>query len=257
MPVLLPKIGGIGHPMPRCAESIARASCGNGCAAIRIMSPGMRRRAASPAARPTPQFGGCTFAEDPDLPAREARIIWRADFDPAALPVSVAPCAACGEDGIDVARLAPWLCITTDAKGREYAALTDGWRHLRLDIIDGSLVRSEGAILLGYELWGSKTAARRLRTLERFLDLVRTGRFRASLYPPDPAVGRGVALLRVHDARASGASHREIGEILFGMQAVESGWDGRSDHVRQRVRRMVKSARAMAAGGYRLLMRSK
>ncbi|WP_257538980.1 DUF2285 domain-containing protein [Sphingobium sp. CFD-1] len=136
-------------------------------------------------------------------------------------------------------------------------ALTDGRRHLRLDITDGSLIRSEGAIMLRYEMWGAKTAARRLRTLERFLDLVRTGRFRAPLYPIDPAIGRGLALLRVHDARAAGASHHEIGEALFGAQAVEIGWEGRSDHVRQRVRRMVKSARAMAEGGYRLLIRSK
>ena len=243
--------------MAPCVGSIAQGSCGNGCAAIPIMSPGMRRRAALPAARPIPRIGGCTFAEHPDLRAPEARIIWRADFDPAALPVSIAPCAAPAEDGIDVVRLAPWLRIATDAEGREYAALTDGRRHLRLDIMEGSLVRSEGVILLRYELWGAKTAARRLRTLERFLDLVRTGRFRAPLYPLDPGVGRGVALLRVHDARASGASHREIGEVLFGTQAVETGWEGRSDHVRQRVRRMVKSAKAMAGGGYRLLMRLK
>src|SRR3546814_9505760 len=32
-------------------------------------------------------------------------------------------------------------------------------------------------------------SARRLRTLERFLDLVRTGRFRAPLYPADPQSG--------------------------------------------------------------------
>ncbi|HKY80541.1 MAG TPA: DUF2285 domain-containing protein [Sphingobium sp.] len=221
------------------------------------MSPGTRRRVASPEALPAARPGGCTFAEHPDLRAPEARIIWRADFDPATLPVSIAPCSGLDEDGIDVACLTPWLRAATGAMGLEYAVLTDGRRHLRLDILEGSLAGSQGMILLRYEMWGSKTAARRLRTLERFLDLARTGRFRPALYPPDPVVGRGVALLRVHDARASGASHRDIGEILFGTQAVASGWEGRTDHVRQRVRRMVKSARAMAQGGYRSLMRSR
>ena len=217
----------------------------------------MRRRAASPEVPRTRRHGGFTFAEHPDLPAPEARIIWRADIDPATLPVVIANRSAPVEEGIELGRLLPWLRIATDTMGREHAVLSDGLRHLRIDIMAGSLTHARGAVLLHYEIWGSQTAARRLRTLERFLDLVRTGRFRAPLYPADPAIGRGLALLRVHDARASGASHREIGEALFGALAVEAGWEGRTDHVRQRVRRLVKSARAMAQGGYRLLMRSK
>ena len=257
MLVLPPKIGGIRHAMPGCVESIARDSCGNGCAAIRTMSPGTRGRAASPRAPRIRLPRGFTFAEHPDLRAPEARIIWRADIDPATLPVVIADHSAPVGEGVDLGPLAPWLRIATGVLGREHAVLSDGHRHLRLDVMTGSLLRARGAVWLHYEMWGAQTAARRLRTLERFLDLIRTGRFRAPLYPADPAVGRGLALLRVHDAHMSGASHREIGEALFGAQAVEAGWEGRTDHVRQRVRRMVKSARAMARGGYRLLMRSK
>lgn len=244
--------------MPGCAASTVRDSCGNGCAAIRTMSPGMRRRAVSPEAARIRRLGGFTFAEHPDLRAPEARIIWRADMDPAILPVVIAANhSAPAEEGIELGRLAPWLRIAADTMGLEHAVLSDGHRHLRLDVVAGSLIRARSAVLLHYEIWGSQTATRRLKTLERFLDLVRTGRFRAPLYPTDPAIARGLALLRVHDARMSGASHREIGETLFGPQAVAAGWEGRTDHVRQRVRRMVKSARAMAQGGYRLLMRSK
>lgn len=151
----------------------------------------------------------------------------------------------------------PWLRIVPDAGGQEHAALTDGHRQIRLDIVGGSLLRSRSAVLLRYDIWGIQRASRRLKTLERFLDLVRTGRFRAPLYPVDPLIARGTLLLRVHDARISGASQREIGEGLFGAEAVERGWEGQSDHVRQRVRRLVKSARAMAQGGYRLLMQSR
>lgn len=153
-----------------------------------------------------------------------------------------------------MALLVPWLRIATDAQGQEHASLTDGHRHIRLDIVAGSLAEASGAVLLRYDMWGSKMAGRRLRTLERFLDLVRTGRFRPPLYPADPAVAKGLQLLRVHDARASGASQRQIGELFFGLDAVRSGWEGRSDHLRQRVRRLVKTARAMADGGYRQLL---
>ncbi|KEQ51829.1 DUF2285 domain-containing protein [Sphingobium chlorophenolicum] len=207
--------------------------------------------------RGSPGNGGFTFAEDPGLPACEARVIWHADVDPAILPVSIEAGAAAGEEAIDVAALAPWLRAASDPAGREYVVLTDGRRHIRLDILAGTLLRAHGPVLLRYDMWGARTAFLRMRTLERFLDLVRTGRFRAPLYPGDPAVGRGVELLRVHDARASGATQRDIGEALFGAEAVKRGWDGRTDHIRQRVRRLVKSARAMAEGGYRLLMRSR
>ncbi|MEV5032430.1 DUF2285 domain-containing protein [Sphingobium sp. LMC3-1-1.1] len=209
------------------------------------------------AARGSPGNGGFTFAEDPGLPVSEARVIWHADFDPAILPVSIEAGAAVGEEAIDVAALAPWLRAASDPAGREYVALTDGRRHIRLDIMAGSLLRARGPVLLRYDMWGARTASLRMRTLERFLDLVRTGRFRAPLYPGDPAVARGVELLRVHDARASGATQRDIGKVFFGAEAVERGWDGGTDHIRQRVRRLVKSARDMAEGGYRLLMQSR
>ena len=217
----------------------------------------MLKRARLPAVRRIPPAGGCTFAESPDLRATEARIIWRAEFDPAALPVSVEADSIPAGDGIDMSLLAPWIRIATDPAGQEHAALSDGHRHIRLDILAGSLARASGTVLLHYDMWGARTASHRLRTLERFLDLVRTGRFRAPLYPADPAIGKGVQLLRVHDARAAGASQRQIGEALFGKDAVEIGWEGRSDHLRQRVRRMMSSARAMAGGGYRQLMRSR
>src|SRR3546814_11496831 len=67
--------------------------------------------------------------------------------------------------------LLPWLRIATDTMGREHAVLSDGLRHLRIDIMAGSLIHARGAVLLHYEIWGSQTAARRRRTLERFLDL--------------------------------------------------------------------------------------
>ena len=65
---------------------------------------------------------------------------------------------------------------------------------------------------------------------------------------------RLVATLRVGDALHTGASQREIARVLFGAEAVALYWDGRSDAVRSRLRRLVREARAMTAGAYRRLL---
>ncbi|MFA5969187.1 MAG: DUF2285 domain-containing protein [Sphingomonas sp.] len=197
--------------------------------------------------------GGCTFAEHPDLPAPEARIIWHADFDPGALGVAVIPADPSDPDCIRIARIAPWLAIATDAAGREHAVLSDGWHHIRLDIEEGQLEGQE-AILLHYRLCGLASAETRLLPLRRFLDLCRHRRFARSLFPRDARIDRGIVMLRVHDALRDGASQREIGAALFGDERVARDWSDSSDSLRSRVRRLVREAGTMARGGYRSMM---
>jgi len=150
--------------------------------------------------------------------------------------------------------LAPWLTIAIGADGREHAVLSDGRRHIRLDIAGASLAGGR-PVLLRYRLAGVPSAEARLLPLRRFLHLCRHRRFSAVLFPADRQVERGLVVLRVHDALADGASQRDIARELFGADRVLPGWAGESDSLRSRVRRLVAEARAMAAGGYRLLMR--
>ncbi|GGC04992.1 hypothetical protein GCM10011494_24440 [Novosphingobium endophyticum] len=91
--------------------------------------------------------------------------------------------------------------------------------------------------------------------LRRFLALCRYGRFARSLFPPDPGMARAIAVLRAHDALVAGASQREIGCVLFGAARVEREWNGTSDSLRSRVRRLMRDARRMARGDYRLILR--
>lgn len=200
-----------------------------------------------------PCLGGCTFAEHPDLPAPEARLIWHADLDPGTIGVTAIPVDPSNPDSIRVGRIEPWLAIAIDAAGREHAVLSDGWRHIRLDIEEGQLAGQE-AVLLHYRMYGLASAETRLLPLRRFLDLCRHRRFTRSLFPRDPWIDRGIDMLRVHDALSEGASQREIGAALFGGERIGHEWDGASDSLRSRVRRLVREARAMARGGYRQLM---
>lgn len=198
--------------------------------------------------------GGCTFAERPDIAAPEARIIWHADLDPGTLHVLALPIEKGDPDQVEPARLRPWLAVATDADGQEHAVLSDGWHHIRLDIESGSL--SEGRpVLFHYRLVGVASAAPKILPLRRLLELCRRGRFAPSLFPRDRRVDRWVALLQVHDALRAGASQREIASVLFGENRTFLDWRSSSDSLRSRVKRLVREARTMAAGGYRSLMR--
>lgn len=197
--------------------------------------------------------GGCTFAEDPDVPAPLARVIWHAALDPGTLRVAAIPTTGGDPDAIVLDELAPWLALATDLSGREHAVFSDGKHRIRLDVEEGHL-SGEPAVRLHYRLEGLASAERMMLPLRRFLDLCRHRRFTNSLFPRDPFVSRGIEVLRVHDALARQISQREIGEAVFGGEKVARDWNGRSDYLRSRIRRLVREARAMAAGGYRLLL---
>lgn len=90
--------------------------------------------------------------------------------------------------------------------------------------------------------------------LRRLLALARHRCFMTSLFPPEPRTDRFIAVLRVHDALASGASQHEIAQVLFGRDRIAKGWRGEADSLRSRVRRLIADARTMAAGGFWSLM---
>lgn len=197
-------------------------------------------------------IGGYIFAERPDLAAPDARIIWRADLDPETIEVDARPGSLSDPDSIEPSQLAPWLSFVATSTG-EHAVLSDGWHHIRLDITSGTL--SDGMVLLRYRLKGVYSAERRLLPLRRFLDLCRNRRFPLKLYSPDRRMERQLMVLRVHDAVRAGASQRDIVRVLYNEECSRHSKCRRSDSLRSRVRRLIKHARAQAAGGYRTLIR--
>lgn len=160
------------------------------------------------------------------------------------------PSEAGHPDAIDPALLAPWLTIVADGGG-EHAVLSDGWHRIRLDVDEGSLAAG-GPVVLEYRLAGIRSVVPKILPLRRLLHLARQGRFALSLYPPDRRIERWVVALRVSDALVAGASHREIGRVLYGERYLRV--DAGADSLRSRVRRLVTDARKLAAGGYRMLM---
>lgn len=217
----------------------------------------MPGRAASHAAvPPIRSAGGYTFAEDPARSAPEARLLWHADLDPGTLCVAAVPVDRTDRDGLDLDRVAPWLTVVTDWEGYDHAVLSDGRHHIRLDVAEGRLT-GQAMVHLHYRLHGMGKAEAAILRLRRLLHLHRYRRFGRSLFPRDPWMERGIALLRVHDALVDGASQREIGRVLFGDARVVRDWVGESDSQRSRVRRLVGEVQAMARGGHRQLMQRK
>lgn len=203
---------------------------------------------------PTRNNGGFTFAEDPGRAAPDARIIWRADLDPAALHLDAIPIDPRNPEGIDVARLTPWLSSVTDALGRQHAVLSDGWHHIRLEFDHGSLIPG-ARVFLRYHLGGVRAVDPSLLALRRFLYLYRHRQFAATLFPRDRRVERGLDVLRVHDALRAGASYREIGRELYGEQRIDEQWLADGQSLRHRVVRLAKDARRTAQRGYLSLLR--
>ena len=185
--------------------------------------------------------------EAPHLGASAARPVWRAEVHPYVLEADAAlPADPC--DSFELGRVHAITKLVTTPDGRERLLISDGFRTIRLDLLSGS--SRQGPVSLQYRLSGFASAEQPLLTLRRLLALWRTGQFSAGLHPVEARAGRFVLMLRAHDALASGATQREIAAELLSAEASEARWRVSAPTVRSRVQRLVRNARAMAAGGY-------
>lgn len=204
---------------------------------------------AAPAARP--QSWGLHAFENPDLPAPDARPIWRAAVHPYVLAARAGRSGA-APDRFDLARFGPLAHVFTDEAGSEHLLLSDGHRAIRIDVLAGGL--SSGPRELRYLLGGLGAAEKPLLTLRRLLALARTGRFSRALHAREARARRWVLVLRANDGLAAGADQREIATLLLSRSASEPRWRDSAPSVRSQAQRLVRAARQMAAGGYRELL---
>src|SRR3546814_15488454 len=73
----------------------------------------------------------------------------------------------------------------------------------------------EGCVALRFQIRGFPRCRAQLASLDRLVSLTELGRWPARNPPPERRAERWALMLRVHDAVASGASHRAIAECLF------------------------------------------
>jgi hypothetical protein len=224
-----------------------------GSAACMPRSPartGRRWRSSPPTAARAP--GGCAFAEDPARPAREARLFWDARIDPHVIVAHARPTDRADPQRFDILALPVPVTILA-GPGVEELLLGEGDRTVRISIAEGSVLR--GPARLAYQLAGTDALDRRLLALRRLAALQLRGRLPRFLFEEHARAGRWSWLVATLEALAIDPSHRAVATRLFGADTVAAEWDGRSDYLRSRVRRLVAEARHMATGGHVALLR--
>lgn len=168
------------------------------------------------------------------------------------LAVETLPVQRGDGDAFDIRRFDRLATVLRCPDGHEHLLLSDGVHHLQIEVTAGSLL--DGPVHLRYELSGFKHVEAKTLTLRRLLLLRRLGRFPRGLYPPERRARRWVMTLQAHDAVQAGATHREIATALFGERVVKEDWCSRSDYLRLRVQRLIRTANKFANGGYRDLL---
>lgn len=200
-----------------------------------------RRRTARRAA------GGCDFALDPRRGATEAEVLWLPRLDPRVVRLMGDPT---GSASLGLSR-APTRLDRTAHDGR----------HI---LIGTRLDPSAALVLPGVAFDAPLAAIVPLDddTLYRIDALLRLWRKLMGQPPGRPAADLTAArrkrlamMLRAVDARRTGATRREIAEVLFGPDNVPDGAEFDDHHLRSRTTRLIRDGLAMIAGGYRKLLK--
>lgn len=98
--------------------------------------------------------GGCSFAEDPALPATEARILFARGTDPNVLPCEAVPGVA---DERDLLRTGCFSAVLLGEDPAEQVLFSDGLHNLRLEVQSGTLLAGPVRLRFRFDGMGGST----------------------------------------------------------------------------------------------------
>lgn len=187
---------------------------------------------------------------DPDQDARTADVFWHKDVCATVLPVEGVPAHSKGT--FQFLPLDGMRCRVSviDDKDTHHVLYSEEGRSLQLEV-HGPLIE---AALLTPALLQEQEAPGRLIAMRRLCDMLATHSLRAALYPPERRAARLMTLVKALDGALLNMSQRDIAIRLFGAARVAKEWSDPGNHLRDQVRRAIRSGRKMMAGGYRRLL---
>jgi hypothetical protein len=168
------------------------------------------------------------------------------------LPVAARPARRSHQGVFDLNRIHYPVYVFRDGLGIERVLIGDVGHHLRLDVIEGSVL--EGPVRFHYRLADESALPAKVMTLRRLMALKRLGRFPNALFPCELRVTGWMRAMQAFDGRRVGATQREIAGVLYGKTLTEEDWQRGSSYLRCRVQRALRFASNMVEGGYRRLL---
>lgn len=225
----------------------------------RKLIPSIRRRIASgltiiePALDSCRERWGCLFIEDSNVSIPDIPMLWCPGLDASVLRVEACAPTEGRTSIFDLERCASGAVLVKGAVGDEHCLLFEGHHRIHLHVIAGTLL--EGPVELRFNIGWSEAFEPAMLTLKHFLHLCQSGELLPDRSVHDRMRHRAISMLRVHDALVQGASIRDVGIMLFGFARIEAEWRDPGESLKSQCRRFITSARAMAAGGYKDLLR--
>ncbi|MBB5685020.1 DUF2285 domain-containing protein [Sphingobium boeckii] len=155
-----------------------------------------------------------------------------------------------GDITFDHADVVQVFCVAPS--GAVFLELRGAQDRLWIALMSGEI--RAGAFLPRFTIQHMPWLEPQMQSLKRLHSLVRTGALTGSALHRTGRGARLSLLLRAYDAQTDGASHQDFATVVFGAEAVGAAWNGASDFMRSRVKRMMRTARQLVAGGYRSLI---
>ena len=196
---------------------------------------------------------GLVRFESPDRDARLANVFWHRSVSREVLPVM----ASKSEHAEQTQKLPPYglQCRVTIQAGRDgehHILFAEEGRSFQLEV--HGLQGLENVRLSTEIVLSPRQAAARVEALRRFSDMITHRRLRVFLYPPDKRASRLARVLQVLDGRNARAPYRDIALAIFGEERVSADWRDPGAHLRDHLRRALRSGRALMMSGYRRLL---
>lgn len=130
----------------------------------------------------------------------------------------------------------------------EELRLATAGRAIRLSIASGTLL--EGPVRLCFHMSGIRLLSVRLRALAAFDSFMQDGHIPILPTPLASSPRRMAMVLAAMDGIARFWTQREIAVALFGEQIVAADWNGPSDFLRSRVRRLIAWVADLSGDAY-------